>query len=334
MKLSVIIPVYNAVGTICRSLDSIYAQGLDPREFEVICVDDCSTDTSVDVLNRYLYEGVHPDNLKVIRHPVNTRQGGGRNTGIRAAEGKWILHLDNDDFFVEGSLKKLLEVAESDPSLDTVMFDSCIGDGTQPCATSSYIPLHLDTQTMTGVEFLQRIPVPWCPWSYLYRRDHLLSTGLFFAEHVRFEDSDFVLKYTARSLAIRFLPLVVYYHTIHPGQTSSVDNDPERIKDAMRIGYRVFDAAIKEKPHSPAASKAIMGHAAYMWRSCLKSYVWRLPSYKDIKAMLSECRYTEPTGDRLVDFANRHITPVALVLTAGGPFLHVAARAKKHLRRR
>lgn len=76
MKLSVIIPVYNAVGTICRSLDSIYAQGLDPREFEVICVDDCSTDSSVDVLNRYLYEGVHPDNLKVIRHPVNTRQGG------------------------------------------------------------------------------------------------------------------------------------------------------------------------------------------------------------------------------------------------------------------
>ena len=50
--------------------------------------------------------------------------------------------------------------------------------------------------------------------------------------------------------------------------------------------------------------------------------------------MLSECRYTEPTGDRLVDFANRHITPVALALTAGGPFLHVAARAKKQLRRR
>lgn len=53
MKLSVIIPVYNAAGTVCRSLDSIYSQGLDPQEFEVICVDDCSTDNSVEVMEAY-----------------------------------------------------------------------------------------------------------------------------------------------------------------------------------------------------------------------------------------------------------------------------------------
>lgn len=231
-------------------------------------------------------------------------------------------------------MKKLLEVAEAEPALDTVMFDSCIGDGTLPCATSNYIPLHLDTQTMTGVEFLQKIPVPWAPWSYLYRRDHLLSTGLFFAEHARFEDTDFVLKYTARSLAIRFLPLVVYYHTAHPNQTSYIGNDPDRIRDLMRINYRKFDAAIKEKPHSLAASKAIMGHATYGFRQNLKRIVWRLPSYKDIKAILSECRYTEPTGDRLVDFCNRHVVITVCALMLMKPLLGTAVRLKRLLRRR
>ena len=44
MKLSIVIPVYNAAGTVCCSLDSIYSRGLDNKDFEVICVDDCSSD--------------------------------------------------------------------------------------------------------------------------------------------------------------------------------------------------------------------------------------------------------------------------------------------------
>ncbi len=76
MKLSIIIPVYNASATVCRSLDSIYSQGLDPEDFEVICVDDCSTDNSVEVLRGYCYAGAHPGNLRVVRHLVNKRQGG------------------------------------------------------------------------------------------------------------------------------------------------------------------------------------------------------------------------------------------------------------------
>ncbi len=53
MKLSIIIPVYNAAGTVCKTLDSIYSQGLDTKDFEVICVDDCSTDDTADVMEAY-----------------------------------------------------------------------------------------------------------------------------------------------------------------------------------------------------------------------------------------------------------------------------------------
>ena len=56
MKLSIIIPVYNAAGMVGRTLDSIYSQGLDNKDFEVICVDDCSTDNSVEVMEAYAHK--------------------------------------------------------------------------------------------------------------------------------------------------------------------------------------------------------------------------------------------------------------------------------------
>lgn len=72
--LSIIIPVYNGEGFITKCIDSIYNQGLAPDEFEVICVDDCSTDATPRVLHELA--ALRP-NLTVLRHNVNKRQGGG-----------------------------------------------------------------------------------------------------------------------------------------------------------------------------------------------------------------------------------------------------------------
>lgn len=332
VQLSVIIPVYNAAGTVCRSLDSIYAQGLDPQEFEVICVDNCSPDNSVEVLEGYSYKGAHPENLQVIKHSVNKGPGGNRNTGIKTAKGKWLMFCDADDFFMEGSLKKLLAVADEDPNLDTVMFDICRGDGEGTMYnTDVYSSQNLDTRTMTGAEFLQKIPVTFTPWCYLYRRDHMLSNGFLFAEYERGEDTDFVLRYTARAKAIRFVPLVVYHYTVWPGQACSIMG-VDLISSGCRCTKRVFDAALAERENSINASNAIMKYATYIYRQRLTRWVWRLPSYKDIKAGLTESRFTEPTGDGLVDFCNRHVTITACVLTLMKPLLYAAWRLKRLLR--
>ena len=74
---SIIIPVYNGAGVVERALDTIYSQGLLQEELEVICVDDCSpTMETYEALNNYMYAGRHPENLLVVRHEVNKRQGG------------------------------------------------------------------------------------------------------------------------------------------------------------------------------------------------------------------------------------------------------------------
>ena len=75
-QLSIVIPVFNGSNEINICLDSIYSQGMSPEQFEVICVDDCSTDSTVEVIEDYANR-MQPGNLKIIRHNVNKRQGGG-----------------------------------------------------------------------------------------------------------------------------------------------------------------------------------------------------------------------------------------------------------------
>ena len=104
---SIIIPVYNGLAhdlPIC--LESIWHQPLDPSIYEVICVDDCSTDDT----RRWLDEqAAKHSNMRVVKHAVNKRQGGSRNTGIRIAKGKYIIFIDQDDYFHQGSIAKVYE---------------------------------------------------------------------------------------------------------------------------------------------------------------------------------------------------------------------------------
>lgn len=110
MKLSVIVPVYNmaAEGKLEFCMDSLVNQTID--DYEIIAVDDASTDGSLDILRRY--EAKHPEKVRVITYPVNKRQGGAKNEGLEAATGEWIGFIDSDDWVTPDYYEKLLRKAE------------------------------------------------------------------------------------------------------------------------------------------------------------------------------------------------------------------------------
>lgn len=110
MKLSVIVPVYNmaAEGKLEYCLDSLVRQTVE--DMEIIAVNDASTDNSLEVLR--LYEQRFPGRVKVLTYPVNRRQGGAKNEGLRAAEGEWIGFIDSDDWVVPDYYSRLLAKAE------------------------------------------------------------------------------------------------------------------------------------------------------------------------------------------------------------------------------
>ena len=110
MTLTIIVPVYNTASDnkLAFCLDSLVNQTV--KDYEIIAVNDASTDDSLDVLLRYKEK--YPEIFKVIDLPVNRHQGGARNEGIKAARGEWIGFIDSDDWITPDFYEKLIKKGE------------------------------------------------------------------------------------------------------------------------------------------------------------------------------------------------------------------------------
>lgn len=109
IKIAFILPCYNVAPYIGRCLDSIAHQDISQDEMEIICVDDCSTDNTVEVIRQY--QQLMP-NILLIRHETNKTSGGARNTGIENARGEYIWFVDPDDSIVENVVGALYTTAK------------------------------------------------------------------------------------------------------------------------------------------------------------------------------------------------------------------------------
>ena len=108
MDFSVIIPAYNVSGIIGRAIRSAAAQTAPP--LEILVIDDCSTDDTVEVVRAL---GPEIPSLRLLSTPVNGGPSAARNVGLREAKADWIALLNSDDAWKPGRLKRLSEVASA-----------------------------------------------------------------------------------------------------------------------------------------------------------------------------------------------------------------------------
>lgn len=106
--ISVIIPVYNVEPYLAECLDSVCAQTL--KDIEVICVDDCSSDRSPEILKAYAEKD---SRVKVIFKETNEGTLKARNTAVARAEGEYILFLDSDDYLKKDTCQALYTEAKT-----------------------------------------------------------------------------------------------------------------------------------------------------------------------------------------------------------------------------
>lgn len=119
LKLSFILPCYNVAPYFGRCIESIEHQDIPQSEYEVICVDDCSKDNTVEVIKEY--QKRYP-NIRLICHTENKTAGGARNTAIDAAQGRYIWCVDPDDSIAPNVLKVLLSKAITE-NLEILFFN-------------------------------------------------------------------------------------------------------------------------------------------------------------------------------------------------------------------
>lgn len=109
--VSIIVPVYNAAAFICKTIEMVQAQSY--QEWELILVDDCSKDNSVEVIEHYLSR--QPDErIRLIKKEKNEGAALTRNRGIKEAKGRYIAFLDADDVWLSHKLQTQLEFMEKE----------------------------------------------------------------------------------------------------------------------------------------------------------------------------------------------------------------------------
>lgn len=119
IKVSVIIPAYNAAATLLRALDSVRAQkGVDA---EIIIVDDASSDGTVAVGRAAIRPG---EQIRLVEMPRNSGASAARNAGIALARGEFLAFLDADDIWLPEKLARQVAVIESDPTITLVSCNS------------------------------------------------------------------------------------------------------------------------------------------------------------------------------------------------------------------
>ena len=118
-QVTVLVAVWNTEDYLPQCLDSMCRQTL--RDIQVVCVDDASTDHSLDVLQRY---AAIDDRIEVVALPRNHGQAHARNVGLRQAKGDFICFLDSDDWMADDCLERAVDVFRAHKKTGCVLFDT------------------------------------------------------------------------------------------------------------------------------------------------------------------------------------------------------------------
>lgn len=206
--VSVIIPVFNVEKYLKQCLDSVAAQTLE--DIEIICVNDSSTDSSLDILNEYARKD---ERIKVVTQP-NSGAGAARNKGMSMATGKYLSFLDSDDFFEKDMLKLAYDKAEEDKA-DFVVFNSdqyyTEKDKFVEVAWTlrvKEIPPYTPFNHRQMTDNIFKVFVGWA-WDKLYNREFVEKNNLVFQEQRTSNDMLFVFSAVAIAKRISVLDKVL-----------------------------------------------------------------------------------------------------------------------------
>lgn len=228
-RISIIIPVYNAEEYLDRCLESVFEQSF--TSYEVILVDDGSTDSSPLICDRY--SATDPRFRTV--HKKNGGVSSARNAGIDLAKGEYLMFLDSDDALLPDALERMMEnVAGEDMVLGG--YASFIGGVPEkevlPVKTCSYkggdMPLFFDENIRKNCEMLD------APWAKMLRRKTI--GDLRFCEDLSYaEDKLFIFHFLASCTSVHTCSVPVYAYHLRPGSLGS-----DKVSDRHLIQLRRF----------------------------------------------------------------------------------------------
>ena len=193
MRLSIVVNMYNTAPYLPKCMDTLLHQDLGGNEYEIILVDDGSTDESLMLANEYVAKREYNPSWPVIRIFAHANKGlaGARNTGVDAAIGEYLCFVDPDDYIEKNSLSALIRQM-ADEQLDMLRFNYQKVDEEGNLVADSKMEANFDysSRVMTGKEFMaQRLTTTCYVWAYIYRLEIIKKNNIRFIEGGYFDDT-------------------------------------------------------------------------------------------------------------------------------------------------
>lgn len=207
IKISVIVPVYNREKFIGRCLRSLLSQSIGINHFEIILIDDGSTDATSKIYEAF------SDQIIILKHKKNLGLPSALNTGIKKAKGRFLVRVDSDDYVNSEFLQILFLFISENPNYDAVSCDYLLVDDKE--------------QTIKRLDCSEN-PIG-C--GIMFKTDHLIEIGLYNEKFLLHEEKELRLRFEKKYTVTR-VPLPLYRYRKH---LSNMTNDKKKYKKKMKM---------------------------------------------------------------------------------------------------
>lgn len=226
IKVSIIIPVYNVASYIEECLRSVDNQTY--QDIEVIIVDDCGTDNSMELVTRFVENSGREEKYIIVRHECNKGLSAARNTGILKATGNYLYFLDSDDWIKSDCIEKMVQCVQAHPQAEMVY-----AWNTQFNIQGRHFPAFTSNHSAIKRAILSYGYWPIEACNRLISRNFITSNNLFFRLGIVCEDLQWDF-YVAKHLkAVCFLLEYTYHY--RPNDKSIMRSQLQRQCDSFDL---------------------------------------------------------------------------------------------------
>lgn len=228
LRLSIIVPVYNVSKYLAKCLDSLLSQDLESDEYEIIVVNDGSTDNSGDIAQQYVgkYSNI------ILIEQENQGLSGARNAGTKLAKGKYIQFVDSDDYLETNVLKTLVDKMDAD-NLDILRFNyQNVNEQYKVYEPYKEHKPFVDyrDEICEGLIFLtERLGYACYAVQFMIRSELLKRDENLFKVGIYFEDTEWTPRILTQAKRVTSTGLMVYNYLLRQGSiTNSVSIEKKR----------------------------------------------------------------------------------------------------------
>ena len=228
-KLAIIVPVYNVEPYIEQCLTSLVNQTM--QDIEIICVDDCGTDNSMKIVEKYAKTDKR---IKIVHNEQNSGLSESRNNGVRATKAEYVMFCDSDDWFADDMCEKMYNAITAENADWAICGTQVIyeADHDKKDSDDVYFAVTHSGTHDKDMNIMRRYAV--CAWNKIYKRDILVKNNVWFPRGLKYEDEFMFRAYMTQINKIAFVPEKLYKYRRRAG---SIMNTTFKQKQKLNLDY-------------------------------------------------------------------------------------------------